>query len=245
LLLIIAVFGRWASSIPMAVLAAILVVVAYHMSEWRSFVAELRSPRSDIIVMLTTFILTVIVDITVAIEVGMVLAAFLFIKRMSEVTNISAVTREFRDEDGEDEGDPNAVRRRTVPKGVEIYEINGPFFFGAAETFKETLATVAGNPRVLIIRMRSVLALDSTGMHALKEVVHRSRREKTLVLLSDVHMQPLVALTGSAVLDEIGKENLFGNLDDALNRARRHLGTPEEAAPDYATPTVKREAVER
>lgn len=245
LLLITAVFGRWASSIPMAVLAAILVVVAYHMSEWRSFVAELSSPRSDIMVMLTTFILTVIVDITVAIEVGMVLAAFLFIKRMSEVTNISAVTRELRDEDGDDEGDPNAVRRRTVPKGVEIYEINGPFFFGAAETFKETLATVAGNPRVLIIRMRSVLALDSTGMHALKEVVHRSRREKTLVLLSDVHMQPLVALTGSAVLDEIGKENLFGNLDDALNRARRHLGTPEEAAPKYATPTVTREVVKR
>jgi len=245
LLLITAVFGRWASSIPMAVLAAILVVVAYHMSEWRSFVAELSSPRSDIMVMLTTFTLTVIVDITVAIEVGMVLAAFLFIKRMSEVTNISAVTRELRDEDGEDEGDPNAVRRRSVPKGVEIYEINGPFFFGAAETFKETIATVAGNPRVLIIRMRSVLALDSTGMHALKEVVHRSRREKTLVLLSDVHMQPLVALTGSAVLDEIGKENLFGNLDDALNRARRHLGTPEEAAPKYATPTVKRETVDR
>jgi sulfate permease, SulP family len=244
LLLITAVFGRWASSIPMAVLAAILVVVAYHMSEWRSFLAELKSPRSDVAVLLTTFVLTVIVDITVAIEVGMVLAAFLFIKRMSEVTNISAVTRELRDEDGEDEGDPNAVRRRTVPKGVEIYEINGPFFFGAAETFKETLATVAGNPRVLIIRMRSVLALDSTGMHALKEVVHRSRREKTLVLLSDVHMQPLVALTGSPVLDEIGKENLFGNLDDALNRARRHLGTPEEAAPKYATPTVKREAVE-
>jgi SulP family sulfate permease len=94
--------------------------------------------------------------------------------------------------------------------------------------FKETIATIAGNPQVLIIRMRSVLALDSTGMHALKEVVHRSRREKTLVLLSDVHMQPLVALTGSAVLDEIGKENLFDNLDDALNRARRHLSLPEE-----------------
>jgi SulP family sulfate permease len=184
-------------------------------------------------------VLTVLVDITVAIEVGMVLAAFLFIKRMSEVTNISAVTRELRDDadaQADDDADPNAVRRRSIPRGVEVYEINGPFFFGAAETFKETLATVAGNPRVLIIRMRSVLALDSTGMHALKEVVHRSRREKTLVLLSDVHMQPLVALTGSAVLDEIGKENLFGNLDDALNRARRYLGAPEEAAPTDTHP---------
>ena len=109
---------------------------------------------------------------------------------------------------------------REVPAGVEIYEVNGPFFFGAAETFKDTLARVAAKPKVLIIRMRHVLALDSTGMHALKDVVHRSRKDGTWVLLSDVHMQPLVALTGSAVLAEIGNDNLFGNLDDALNRAR-------------------------
>ena len=229
LLLITAVFGRWASFIPMSALAAILVVVAYHMSEWRSFRAELRSPLSDVIVLVTTFGLTVIVDITVAIEVGMVLAAFLFIRRMAAVTNITAVTRELADEDEDDETDPGAVARRKIPRGVEVYEINGAFFFGAAELFKETLATVAGNPRVLIIRMRHVLALDSTGMHALKEVVHRSRREGTLILLSDVHMQPLVALTGSPVLEEIGRENLFGDIDQALNRARRYVGADEEA----------------
>ncbi|HEX6252261.1 MAG TPA: SulP family inorganic anion transporter [Gemmatimonadaceae bacterium] len=241
LLLITVAFGKWASLIPMPTLSAILVVVAYHMSEWRTFRSELRSPRSDVVVLLTTFALTVLVDLTVAIEVGMVLAAFLFIKRMSEVTNVSVVTRELQDDFSGDQPDPNAVSRRAIPDGVEIYEINGPFFFGAAETFKDTLARVAGKPKVLIVRMRGVLALDSTGMHALKDVVHRSRRDGTEVLLSDVHMQPLVALTGSAVLQEIGSENVFGNIDDALNQARRLLGIPEVAPPPGAQPTVERE----
>jgi SulP family sulfate permease len=190
------------------------------MSEWRAFIAELRSPRSDVVVLLATFLLTVLVDLTVAIEVGMVLAAFLFIKRMSEVTNISAVTRELQDDETED---TDAVGKRRIPAGVEVYEINGPFFFGAAERFKDTLARIARKPKVLIIRMRDVLALDSTGMHALKDVVHRSRKDGTLVLLSDVHMQPLTALTGSPVLAEIGEENLFGDLDQALEKARRFV----------------------
>jgi Sulfate permease and related transporters (MFS superfamily) len=230
-LLIITLFaGRWAGLIPMATLGAILLVVSYNMSEWRTFKAELSSPKSDVIVLLTTFTLTVLVDLTVAIEVGMVLAAFLFIRRMSEVTNISAITDELE----EDEGDPydtdvNATGRRRIPKGVEVYEINGPLLFGAAERFKDALAQVAARPKVLIIRMRHVLALDSTGMHALKEVVHRSRRDGTEVLLSDVHMQPLVALTGSAVLAEIGEASLFDNLDRALNRARELVGEPIEA----------------
>ena len=244
LLLITLFFGRWAALIPLSVLAGILVVVAYQMSEWRTFMAELRSPKSDVAVLLTTFLLTVIVDLTVAIEVGMVLAAFLFIRRMAEVTNISAVTGEAAGADDED-ADPNSVRRRVVPRGVEIYEINGPFFFGAAEQFKDTIGRVAAKPRVLIIRMRGVLALDSTGMHALKDVVHRSRRDGTAVLLADVHMQPLVALTGSAALQEIGAENLFGNLDDALNRAREMLGLPPTAPPAGAEPTVSRETPPR
>jgi SulP family sulfate permease len=241
LLLITLAFGKWAALIPMSVLAAILVVVAYHMSEWRVFRAELSSPKSDVAVLLTTFTLTVLVDLTVAIEVGMVLAAFLFIKRMAEVTNISAVTRELEDEGGDEYLDANSVGRRRVPADVEVYEINGPFFFGAAETFKDTLGRIARKPRLLIIRMRHVLALDSTGMHALRDVVHRSRKEGTIVLLSDVHMQPLVALTGSPTLAEIGSENLFGNLDDALNRARVLVGVAEEPRPRGATPTVERE----
>ncbi|MEK7402840.1 MAG: SulP family inorganic anion transporter [Gemmatimonadota bacterium] len=242
LLIITLAAGKWAALIPMATLAAILVVVAYHMSEWRAFRAELSSPKSDVAVLLSTFALTVVVDLTVAIEVGMVLAAFLFIRRMAEVTNITAVTREIEDEEG-DEYDPNSVSSRRVPAGVEVYEINGPFFFGAAELFKDTLSSIGSRPKVLIIRMRSVMALDSTGMHALKDVVHRSRVEGTLVLLSDVHTQPMVALSGSAVLDEIGEDNVFGNLDDALNRARRAVGLSEEAPPSDARPTVERERI--
>jgi sulfate permease, SulP family len=242
LLVITLAAGQWAALIPMATLAAILVIVAYHMSEWRAFLAELSSPKSDVAVLLTTFVLTVLVDLTLAIEVGMVLAAFLFIKRMSEVTNINAVTRELEDDNSEQVYlDRNSVRSRRVPEGVEVYEINGPFFFGAAELFKDTLARVARKPKVLIISMRHVLALDSTGMHALKDVVHRSRRDGTLVLLADVHMQPLVALTGSPLLQDIGMDNLFGNLDDALNRARRELGLAEEAAPADVQATVERE----
>jgi len=144
--------------------------VAYHMSEWRTFRSELTAPKSDVVVLLTTFALTVIVDLTVAIEVGMVLAAFLFMRRMAEVTNVSMVTRELADADGDDEADPNAVRYRSVPQGVEVFEINGPFFFGAAEQFKDTLNQVARKPKVLIIRMRDVPAIDATGLHTLQEL---------------------------------------------------------------------------
>lgn len=227
-LLIITVFaGRWAGLIPMATLAAILVVVSYHMCEWRTFLAELSSPKGDVAVLLTTFLLTVFIDLTVAISVGMVLAAFLFMKRMAEVTNVRALTREFDDE-GVDryDSDENGMRLRDIPAGVEVYEINGAFFFGAAETFRDTMAAIAGKPKVLIIRMRDVLLLDSTGMHALKDVVHRSRKAGTAVLLSDLHMQPLVALTGSAILEEIGQDNVCANLDDALARARQLLASP-------------------
>jgi SulP family sulfate permease len=241
LLLITVFFGRWAALIPMATLAAILVVVAYHMSEWRTFRTELRSPKSDVAVLLTTFILTVLIDLTVAIEVGIVLAALLFMRRMAEVTNVSVITRELDDEGDLYATDPNAVRRRSIPEGVEVYEINGPFFFGAAEQFKDTLGRVARKPKVLIIRMRNVPAIDATGLRALGDVVRRTRKDGTLVLLSDVHAQPLVALGRSELLDEIGDDNIFGNLDDALNQARAHLGVPPVAAPEGVTPTVRRE----
>ena len=241
LLLITLFFGRWAALIPMATLAAILVVVAYHMSEWRTFRAELRSPKSDVAVLLTTFFLTVLVDLTVAIEVGIVLAALLFMRRMAEVTNVSVITRELDDEGDLYATDTNAVRRRAIPKGVEVYEINGPFFFGAAEQFKDTLGRIARKPKVLIIRMRNVPAIDSTGIRALADVIRRTRREGTLVLLSDVHAQPLVALGRSDLLDEIGDDNIFGNLDDALNRARAEVGEAPLPPPPGTTPTVRRE----
>src|SRR2546422_9462963 len=124
------------------------------MSEWRTFVNEFRAPKSDVAVLLTTFLLAVCWDLTVAVEVGMVLAAFLFMRRMAEVTNISVLTHEFQDPVNDFETDPNAVRRRVVPAGVEVYEITGPFFFGAAETFKDRLGRIAVRPKVLILRMR-------------------------------------------------------------------------------------------
>ncbi|HYU88938.1 MAG TPA: sulfate permease [Gemmatimonadales bacterium] len=244
LLLITLFFGRWAGLIPMATLAGILVVVAYSMSEWRTFLAEFRAPKSDVAVLLTTFLLTVLWDLTVAIEVGMVLAAFLFMRRMAEVTNISVLTHELQDPKDDFENDPNAVRRRVVPPGVEVYEITGPFFFGAAETFKERLGRIAVRPKVLILRMRHVPAIDSTGLHALRDLVRRSRRDGSLVLLSDVHAQPVVALERAGLYDELGENNIHGNIDDALNRAREHLGLPPLAAPTFATPTVAREGKE-
>jgi SulP family sulfate permease len=230
LLLVTLFFGRWAALIPMAALAAILVMVAYGMSEWRSFRAELSSPRSDVAVLLATFLLTVFVDLTVAIEVGMVASAFLFMRRMAEVTNVRALTD--ADDDAEDfAADPNAVERRAVPREVEVYEVNGPFFFGAAESFKETLRQVARTPKVLIVRMRNVPTIDSTGMHALRDVVKSARRDSTLVLLSGVRDAPLATLTRAGLIDEIGADNVCGNIDDALNRARRHLGLPEVPPP--------------
>ena len=241
LLVITVFFGRWAGLIPMATLAAILVVVAYHMSEWRTFRAEFRAPKSDLAVLLTTFLLTVLVDLTVAVEVGMVLAAFLFMRRMAEVTNVSAITREF-DEDADDgERDPNALGRRVVPRGVQVYEINGPFFFGAAEKFKETMTQLQGTPKVLIVRMRNVPAIDSTGLNALRDVVNRFRRDGTRVILSDVHAQPMAALQRSALGEELPEEDLVGNIDDALNVARIHLGLAPVERPVFAVPTVARE----
>ena len=217
-LLLIALFlGRLASLIPMAVLGAILLVVAYNMSEWRSFRSLLSAPKSDVAVLLITFGLTVIVDLTVAIEVGMVLAVFLFMRRMAEVTNVSVIAREFTE--NIDESDPNSLRTRHVPAGVVVYEINGPFFFGAAETFRDTLGRTMGKPRVLILRLRNVPAIDATGMHALIDVVRRTRHDGTLVLLSEAHAQPMVALGRSGLLDEIGEEQIFGSIDDALARA--------------------------
>jgi SulP family sulfate permease len=217
-LLITLFFGRWAGLIPMATLAGILLVVAYQMSEWRVFRAELTSPRSDVVVLLATFGLTVFVDLTVAIEVGMVLAAFLFMRRMASLAEVSQVPVEALEEEAGDE-----LRTQPVPRGVDVYEINGPFFFGAAETFKDTLAVVAGKPKVLILRMRRVPAIDATGLHALKDVVHRSRRDGTMVLLCEVQPQPLQALQRSVLMDEIGEEHVLPTLEAALARASEEL----------------------
>jgi SulP family sulfate permease len=221
LLAITLFLGRWAALIPMAVLGAILLIVAYHMSEWRRFWALLRAPRSDVIVLLITFALTVVVDLTVAIEVGMVLAAFLFMRRMSEVTNVGRFTGMLSGDESDVESPKDAEQfRLPIPPGVIVYEINGPFFFGAAETFKDTIAQTQGKPRVLLLRLRNVPAIDATGMYALMDVVRRSRREGTRVMLVEVRAQPLMALGKSGDLDEIGDDDLFGSLEDALAEIR-------------------------
>jgi SulP family sulfate permease len=226
-LLVITLFaGRYAAVIPLAVLAAILVMVAYHMSEWRTFRSVLSAPRSDVLVLLATFLLTVLVDLTVAIQVGMVLAAFLFMKRMAEVTNVSVVTRELSESAAPSGDVSGAVFHRDVPKGVEVYEINGPFFFGAAESFKNALGQVASRPKVLIIRMRNVPAMDATGLSAFRDLVRQSRREGTHVFITEIHAQPMVALARSDLFDELGEEHVLGTLDEGLERARALLSAP-------------------
>jgi sulfate permease, SulP family len=139
-----------------------------------------------------------------------------------QVTNVTMVTQEFQDtRPSADES--GAIYRRKVPKGVEVYEINGPFFFGAAEKFKDTLFEVSKKPKVLIIRMRNVPAIDSTAMHALRDLVRRTRKDGTLVLLSDVSAQPRMALERSGLLEEMGEKHLFGNIDEALAAAEARM----------------------
>ena len=222
LLLITLFFGRLAGLIPLATLAAIVLWVAFRMAEWQVFRSELSAPKSDAVVMLTTFLLTALVDLTTGIGVGMVLASALFIKRMAEVTDVTVVSQEFQDT-RTSQDHSGAIYRRNVPKGVEVYEINGPFFFGAAEKFKDTLSQVSRKPKVLIVRMRNVPAIDSTAMHALRDLVRRTRRDGTRILLSDVQSQPRIALERSGLLAEIGQEHLCGGIDEALELASRLL----------------------
>jgi SulP family sulfate permease len=224
LLAITLFLGKWAALIPMAVLGAILLLVAWHMSEWQRFRALFKAPRSDVIVLVLTFALTVVVDLVVAIEVGMVLAAFLFMRRMAEVTNVGVLTRELEDETG---GGAAPALGGRLPRGVVVYEINGPFFFGAAETFKDTIAQTQGNPRVLILRLRNVPAIDATGIHALMDVVRRTRRDGTRVMLTELRSQPMMALGRSGALDEIGDDDLLGSVEEAVAEVRKDLGTGE------------------
>ncbi len=148
------------------------------MSEWRRFAWVLKSSKCDVVVLLTTFGLTVIIDLTIAIEIGMLLAVFLFMRRMAMVTNVGVITREFNDE--EEQVDPMAIDKRKIPEGVEVYEINGPFFFGVASKFKEAIDKVAKPLMVRIIRMRKVPAIDSTGIYSLEELLKSSLKEGTV-----------------------------------------------------------------
>ncbi|MCC6476653.1 STAS domain-containing protein [bacterium] len=221
LLVMMLAFARFAAMIPLAALSAILVVVAYNMFEWRSFTAMLKSPKSDVAILLTTLFLTVVVDLTVAIEVGMVMAAFLFMKRMAAATDVEEITSEFREPSEDEEGD--VLDRTQIPNGVQVYEINGPFFFGAVYKFREAMNVVSKQPKVRIIRMRKVPVIDSSGMHALQEVFTAARKKHSVMLLSGVNKQPMDALEKAGLLDEFGRENVLLTFDDALARANQIL----------------------
>ncbi len=225
LLGIMLVFGSWAKLIPMTTLAAILIVVAWNMSEYHVFRQLLKSPRGDVIVLLTTFGLTVIFDLTVAIEVGLLLAAVLFMQHMAGMANVEVITRELKDRE-EDSDDPNAIVNRNVPDGVEVYEINGPFFFGAASKFKESMRIVENPPTIRILRMRNVPVIDATGLNMLRELLVDSSRTGTRVILSGVNPQTLSKMRQYGIVEEIGQENIFDHIDNALDRAKQMLDNP-------------------
>jgi SulP family sulfate permease len=226
LLLIVMLVGKWATLIPLAVLAAILIMVAYHMSEWHAFKSLLKAPRMDVMVLIVTFALTVLVDLTAAVEIGLILSAVLFIKRMTDVTTIKAVTRELQNNyiDGTLKSQPDSVSRQDVPKGVEIYEAEGAFFFGVAEALREALTVVENPPKVMILRMRHVLALDATGIQALLDMRRWCHKASAQLVLEGVHAQPLIAIENAGLLETFGQENLTASISDALTRARQIIG---------------------
>jgi sulfate permease, SulP family len=204
----------------MSCLAGILIVVAYNMSEWRSFVSILKGSRYDIIVLLTTFFLTVLVDLTVAIQIGVVLAAFLFMQRMSKGSNIIPVDQES------DLIDNYA----DIPACIEIYEISGPFFFAAAKKYQEVLKNFSVHTQVMIIRMRHVPFIDATGIHNFRETLHELKHHRKKVILSGVRPEVLSELEKSGLADFIGKENIFSSFDDALPAAKTLLKGCEAVA---------------
>lgn len=218
LLLIMMVFGKWAALIPMPVLAAILMRVAVNMGEWHMFGRLFKTPKSDVLVLLSTFGLTVLVDLTVAIEVGVVMAAFLFMKRMSEVTQVGFVSRELQDADRDPAG-VHADYPHDIPPDTQVFEIYGPFFFGAADRFKDSIRAIQKPPKALIMRLRHVPVIDATGLMALEDVLEKCRKEGTTLILSGVHPQPRAAFRKSGFLERIGVENVLTHFDAALARA--------------------------
>ncbi|MBE5931916.1 MAG: STAS domain-containing protein [Lachnospiraceae bacterium] len=217
LLLILKLFMPLAALIPMTTLAAILIVVAYNMGEWKEFFHLIKhAPKSDVAILLVTFLLTVIFDLVVAIEFGLILTALLFIKRMSDVSSIRGWT--YRDgEDDSEENDPMHIALKTVPEGTLVYEIDGPMFFGVADNFLNI--SVKDDTRVLILRMRSVPAMDITALQSLEKVYDKCKKKDVTVLLSHVNEQPMKVMEKAGFAEKIGAENFCENIDAALVRA--------------------------
>ena len=216
LVLILAFAGRWAGSIPMPTLAGILLVVAYNMSEWRVFARLFRGTRSDVLVLLVTFLLTVFVDLTVAIQAGVVIAALLLMRRMADVTQVRSIKGQLHYGEGDD---PERISRLDALDDVEVFSIHGSFCFGAAQKFSEVISRIESRPRVVVLRMNEVFAMDTTGLHALEEVVDRFRGEGVTMLLSGVHTQPLALLRRAGLVDRVGAENVFESFSGAVARA--------------------------
>lgn len=219
LLLILLFLMPLAQYIPMACLAGVLVIVSYNMSEWRTFRALMKNPKSDVTVLLITFFLTIIFDLTVAIEVGLVIACILFMRRVMETTEISVI----KDEINPNEELDIAVSEEhlTIPPEVEVYEINGPYFFGIATKFEETMSQLGDRPKVRIIRMRKVPFIDSTGIHNLTSLCKMSQKDKITIILSGVNGKVHQVLEKSGFYQLLGEENICPNINVALERAKK------------------------
>jgi sulfate permease, SulP family len=224
LLLVLLFIGKWAALIPMATLAAVLIVVAYNMSEWREFIHLLKSPRSDVAVLLATFLLTIFIDLTVAIQVGVLLAAFLFMQKMSTETQVSAVTGNLDDDDEVRARDMSQIK---IPEGVEVFEIYGSLFFGAVSQFKESIRFVAKKPKVLILRMRNVTTIDASGIHILEEIAKEARARNYPIVFSAVSRKVYRVMRNSGFVNLVGRENFARDIFGALDIARQHLDVIE------------------
>ena len=221
LLLILLFLMPLAQYIPMACLAGVLVIVSYNMSGWRVFKGLLKNPKSDVVVLLITFFLTVIFDLTVAIEVGLVIACVLFMKRVMETTKISVITDEI---DPNNESDLEVHEEHLViPQGVEVYEINGPYFFGIATKFEEIMSRLGDRPKIRIIRMRKVPFIDSTGIHNLTTLCEMSQKENIHIILSGVNEKVHEVLEKSGFYELLGKENICSNINEALEVATQEI----------------------
>ena len=218
LLLIFLFLMPLAQYIPMACLAGVLVIVSYGMSGWRSFKELMKNPKSDVAVLLITFFLTIIFDLTIAIEVGLIIACLLFMKRMAETTDVKVIMDEIDPNDELDITKGN-LEHLTIPKGVEVYEINGPYFFGAGNRFEEIMATLGDRPRVRVIRMRKVPFVDSTGIHNLTNLCIMSQKEGIQIVLSGVNSTVRSTLEKSGFNELVGENNICIHINLALKRA--------------------------
>lgn len=224
LLVIFLVLMPLAAYIPMSCLAGVLVIVSYNMSGWRTFMQLMKNPKSDVIVLLITFFLTVVFDLTIAIEVGLLIACLLFMKRMAESTQIKVIADEI---DPNDETDAEVHEEHLIiPEGVEVYEINGPYFFGIANKFEELMAAMENHPKVRVIRMRRVPFIDSTGIHNLQNLCEMSHREGTHIVLSGVTPNVYSVLEHNGFCKLLGKDHICPNINVALDRAAAIVKRP-------------------